>query len=96
MAQEEQPESTVSNNNYAKATASGGGGGKKAGGGKKKKSGRSGKDKRRSKEDLNAIASIANSEHQREEKVFGVFVHYSDCLNLDVHLWHPIVKVKGH
>ncbi len=64
---------------------------------KSNKSGGGGRDKkRRSKENLNEIASIANSaDSQREEKVLGVFIHYSDCLNLDVHLWHPIIKVTA-
>jgi len=29
----------------------------------------------------------------KREKVLGVFVHYSDCLNLDVQLLHPSVRV---
>ena len=32
-----------------------------------------------------------NPEHRR---VFGVFVHYSDCLKLNLHVMHPLVKVS--
>ncbi len=28
------------------------------------------------------------------KRVFGVFVHYSDCLKLDFHVLHPVVKIS--
>ena len=34
------------------------------------------------------------SKEQEQRKVFGVFVHYSDCLKLNLHVMHPLVKVS--
>lgn len=50
-----------------------------------------GKDKKKVKTtNKNKNKSVVKEE---DKKVVGVFVHSSDCLNIDVHLLHPSVKV---
>ncbi len=66
---------------------------------KRKRKSRS-KDKQGSQTSLRSRGSTSGQQQQPEadqqhaEFVFGVFVHYSDCLKLDFHVLHPVVKVS--
>ena len=39
--------------------------------------------------------AINADDPKRTKNVLGVFVHQSDCLKLDLHVLHPVVKVKA-
>ena len=44
-----------------------------------------------------AIAKRLNEsgpEGENQKRVLGIFVHYADCLKLDFHVLHPVVKIS--
>ena len=48
---------------------------------------------RKNRKHDNKSEDISNNEVTADPRIVGVLVHYSDCLNIDVHLLHPSVKV---